>query len=1031
MLLPLLLAFAAQVPDTTHLVIVATTDVHGHATAWDYLADAPFPGGLARAATVVDSLRANYPGQVVLVDAGDLIQGDPFAAYFAREAPRDPHPILDAMGGMSYDAATPGNHEFNWGVPFMQRALNGAAFPYVSANIYALPGDTLMFPAWTVVQRGGVRVAITGFTTPGVMVWDRDLVRNRARVARVRAAAARVLRQVESRSDFTIALIHSGLGGSSSYDTTGVGPENAAEELAAGPVRPDLVVVGHSHREIADTVINGVHFVQPRNFAQSLSVVHVTLSREVDGWKPIRVRAQLIPLRNVPPAEAITRRLAAAHDAVRRFVAVPVGAATAAMPATTARAEPSALVNYINEVERRRAGTELASTPVFNTRAGFPQGDITLAQVAAVYPYENTLIGIRVTGAQLKAYLEQSARYFTVDERGRIGINDSIPGYNYDIVSGAEYAIDLRLPPGDRIRGLSVRGRPVHPEDQFTLALNSYRAGGGGGFSMLAGAPVIYNKGENLRELLLEDLRTRGLLRAEDFGTRNWRIVPDEAALAVRRLFLPTAGPARPQPPRDTTVLRIFSINDLHGALEPRMISGAGRVGGLAVIKRLMDSLAALCDCPDLRLDGGDEMQGTLASNLEHGRATILAMNRLGIDAAAIGNHEFDWSVDTLQRRMAESRYPWLAANIVDSATGERPAWAIPWRMLDAGGLKVGVVGYVTPETPSIVKRGNLDGLRFLGPEALREPLEQVRRQQPDLVVILAHEGLGCTSDTSCSGPIFDLARQLDSTRVDLIVAGHWDRLVNTRVNGITILLAGSRGRAVAVTDVVRTAVGGRELRSRIIIPYADSIGSDSGMAALVLEARHRTDSLANQPVASLKIPMPRGGNQFPLGNLMADAFRNALRTDIAITNNGGIRAGLPAGPVGYAQVFEVDPFGNQLVRLRLTGRQVRELIEAALVRGSPSAHVAGLRATWDSSRPAGRRVREIRLLNGRRLDDRATYTLATSDFLAGGKDGFDLLAAIPAESTGITTLEAIVTYLRRLPQPVAPPEDARLIPAR
>src|SRR5690606_25239101 len=138
-------------------------------------------GGLTRVATVVDSLRARYPGRVVVVDAGDLIQGDPFAAYWARVAPRDPHPILEAMNLVGYDAATPGNHEFNWGIPTFRQALASAAFPYVSANIRVLPADTLALPPFTVLRRGPVRVAVAGFTTPGVMVWDRENVAGRMR----------------------------------------------------------------------------------------------------------------------------------------------------------------------------------------------------------------------------------------------------------------------------------------------------------------------------------------------------------------------------------------------------------------------------------------------------------------------------------------------------------------------------------------------------------------------------------------------------------------------------------------------------------------------------------------------------------------------------------------------------------------------------------------------------------------------------------------------------------------------------------
>lgn len=1028
MLLPLLLVLATQAPDTTHIVVVSTTDVHGHATGWNYLANTPFPGGLTRAARVVDSLRALYPGRVVLVDAGDLIQGDPFATYLAQVAPRDPHPVLDAMGAMGYDAATPGNHEFNWGVPFMLRTLRGASFPYVSGNIYSLPQDTLTFPPYTVVQRGGVRVGITGFTTPGVMLWDRELARDRARVGRINDAAARVLREVKANADFTVVLLHSGLDGVSSYDTAGVGPEDVGASLARGAVRPDLVVVGHSHREMADSVINGVHFVQPKNYAQSLSVVHVSLARTADGWSVRRIRGELVQLARVEPSVALDRRLAPDHDAVRQWVAQPLGNVSADMPATTARAEASAIANYINEVQRRRAGTILSTTPIFDTRSGFGAGEVTIGQVLQLYPYENTLRGIRITGDQLKAFLEHSARYYLADQ-GRVALNAAVAGYNFDVVSGAEYAIDLRLPVGSRIRGLSVNGRPVQPTDQFTLAINSYRQGGGGGYSMLAGSPVVYDKGENVRDVLIQDLRARGVLNAQDFGSQHWRILPEELARAARRLFAPTPDPGRAPPPRDSTVLRIFAIGDFHGALVPMVRSWShGRlVGGMPALKRLMDSLTAQCNCPDLRLDAGDEMQGTLASNLEFGRSTIAAMNLLGMDAAVVGNHDFDWSVDTLLRRMADARYPWLVANVIDSATGKRPDWAIPYRVIPAGRLRVGVLGYITPETKSIVRGDILRGLQFTGPESLAEPLAQLRAERPDLVVIVAHEGASCEGGPSgtCSGPIVELARGLDSSEVHLIVAGHRHVLANTRVNGIPIVQTGSSGGDIAVVDVVKTLVGSRELRARLVPVFADSIGADTAMHRLVESFRQRSDSLANRVIATLKTPAQHSRGQNALANLVADAHRNALRTDFAVMNNGGVRSGLPAGAVNYSQVFEVSPFGNELVRIRLTGRDMKAVLEHILSEGSPGSHISGLRVTYDSS-PAGQRVREVRLPTGRRMEDRATYTLAINDFLAGGKDGFTMLPALNPERTGIVDIDALVNYLRRLPQPIELPTDER-----
>ena len=295
----------AQAPDSAHVVLVATTDVHGRATAWDYLADREAPGGLTRVATVVDSLRRRYPGQVVVLDAGDLLQGNPFASYAARPDRDGSNPIIDAMNLVGYDVVTPGNHDFDWGVPELERALADAAFPYVSANIFLVVRDSLLVRPYRVLRRGPVRVAVTGFTTPGAMVWDREQLRGRLRVGRIEASARATFDAMRRTSELVVALSHSGIAGGSTYDTTGVGAEHAAGSFATLRARPDVVIVGHSHGEIRDSVIGGVHFVQPRPYAAGVVVVHVDLARPEDGaWAIKGIRSDLVTTRDVPPVRA-------------------------------------------------------------------------------------------------------------------------------------------------------------------------------------------------------------------------------------------------------------------------------------------------------------------------------------------------------------------------------------------------------------------------------------------------------------------------------------------------------------------------------------------------------------------------------------------------------------------------------------------------------------------------------------------------------------------------------------------------------
>jgi 2',3'-cyclic-nucleotide 2'-phosphodiesterase/3'-nucleotidase/5'-nucleotidase len=1025
----------AAAQDTAHVVVVSTTDIHGHATGWDFIEGRAFPGGLTRAATVVDSLRARYPGEVVLVDAGDLISGDPFAAYFASH-PRSPHPMLEAMDALEYDAITPGNHEFNYGFEFFRDAYHGRNFRAVCGNC-VFPGrgvdgrDSLMFPPYAVVSRGRVRVAVAGFTTPGAMVWDGDKLRGKLTIRPV-GDQSRLFAEMRRQADLVVTVIHSGMDGAASYDTAGIGDENVAATLARGSTRPDLVVVGHSHREMRDSVLNGVHFVQPKNWAQSLSVVHLTLRRRGAAWAVDKVDAQLVPLANVPESPRLARRLEQSRAFVGTWAEEQVAFSTGAFDAQAGRTGATPLINWIGEVQRRAAGADLAATAAFSTRRGLPAGDIRRADIFAVYPYENTLRAVRISGADLRAYLEQSAQYYAIGADGKLGFNAAIPGYNFDIVTGADYDLDLSRPVGQRITRLEVRGRAVAPTDSFNLAVNNYRQVGGGGFQMLSRARVVYDKGEGIRELL-EKAAATDTLRPERYARASWRIVPREREDQARILagLAPRAVAATP---RDTIILRILATNDLHGQTDPRVWSWSNErpLGGLATLKTLMDSLAADCGgCPVLRLDGGDEFQGTLSSNITYGRPVVEAFNRIGLNAAVVGNHDLDWGVDSLQKRIAESRYPWLAANILDSATGRRPDWIKGWTMLQAGPRKVAVIGYAHPATPRMTFRAAVAGLKFVdGPEPVRAAIREAREQKADLIVLLAHYGGDCRE--SCSGELFRLVDSLGPGQLDAVIGGHSHQTVyGVSSTGVPVLQGGSSGRAVARIDLVRTVVGAREARTAIDTAWADRIRPDKGVDSLLARYRPAVDSLARRRIANLALPMNRSGTEFPLGRLIADANRNALRTDIAIVNNGGIRRDLPAGQLEFGVAYELLPFGNRLVKVTLPGSAVKQLLENLVAAGSPRAHISGITVRYDSTARRGDRIRDVRFADGSKLADRKEYTLSVPDFLAQGAEEFAVLTRYPQDPVGLLDLDAFTGYLRRMPQPVQPPVDARWVARR
>lgn len=556
------------------LVLLGTTDVHGWLYPHDYYTGRTTDHGLALLKPVIDSVRAANPGRVFLFDSGDLLQGTPLALVHAREATgrvgaeregatsapdaghgstegvagagaEGPNPVIHAMNLLGYDASAIGNHEYNYGIPHLDRAVASANFPFVSANIFRHGTREPAYRPYVLLpyvagEGDTILVGVTGNTPPGVHIWDRSNVEGRLEFRDVVASIRPVVAELRARgADLVVVLSHGGLEGTS-YDTaaTGLPAENEAARLAREVPGIDVIFLGHTHRELADTTINGVLLTQAANWARSVAAATVRLKRIRRGeWTVIAKRSEIL---RPTPGRADTAFLAALRDAHERTVAYVnsvVGRSPVRWEARTARVEDTPILDFINEVQRRVAGADLSATAAFNLRAAIPEGPIRVADLAGLYIYDNTLRAVRITGAELRAYLEKTAEYYRgwPPAEGSTVTDFEVPGYNFDVVSGVDYVIDLSRPVGERITELRFRGEPVRPDQTFTLALNNYRQGGGGGYTMLANAPVIYDRQEDIRDLLIEEVRRRGTIRPGDYFEANWRLVPAEAAAAALR----------------------------------------------------------------------------------------------------------------------------------------------------------------------------------------------------------------------------------------------------------------------------------------------------------------------------------------------------------------------------------------------------------------------------------------------------------------------------------------------------------------
>lgn len=521
--------------DSTALVITATTDVHGYVRGWDYYANREDPiRGLARAATIVDSVRRAAPGRVLLVDAGDLLQGNPFTYTAARVTRDRRNAIVAAMNAMRYDAAAIGNHEFNYGVPYLDSAVAQANFPFLAANARFTDHDrthrAAPFRGSTLVRRAGLRVAIVGATTPGSNVWDASNLQSaHLHIDDVLPAVAREVRGARAHgADVVVVLLHSGLDEPSSYDT--VMTERASENVAARVARDvpgiDVLVYGHSHKQNRGEMIGSTFVIQPLKWATSVASVTLPVACTGGRWRAGPPTGVLIPSAHHAEAAEVVRATQRVHDEAKRYVASTISTTPDTWRADSARLRDVPLTDFILAVEQRAANADLASTAAFDTAAHFGPGPITVAQVAQLYPYDNTLRAVRISGAQLRAYLEYSSRYYRQSPTGAPVVDTTVAGYNFDVVSGVDYTLDLARPVGQRVVTLTHHGRAVAPTDSFTLALNNYRQTGGGGYAMLRGAPVVYDRQQEISQLLIDELRRRPIIRQSDYFVKNWSILP-------------------------------------------------------------------------------------------------------------------------------------------------------------------------------------------------------------------------------------------------------------------------------------------------------------------------------------------------------------------------------------------------------------------------------------------------------------------------------------------------------------------------
>ncbi|MCM3763571.1 bifunctional 2',3'-cyclic-nucleotide 2'-phosphodiesterase/3'-nucleotidase [Neobacillus niacini] len=571
----------AAVGKTASLRILETTDLHSNIMPYDYyqgVGNQKF--GLAKTATLIQQARKEATNSM-LFDAGDSIQGNPLATYAAKNLKgNEVHPLFKAMNTLDYDAAIVGNHEFNYGLDYLDRVLKGAEFDVINANVYRADNGKNYFTPYKIIdktikddagQESVLKVGVIGFVPPQILNWDKFYLDGKVTVAGITETARKFIPEMRKEgADIIVAIAHSGC---DIKEEDSAEAENAVFQLTKVP-GIDVMLFGHAHKvfpsssfkdmEGIDHVngyINGVPALEAGKWGDNLGVLDLKLVQDENGKWTADKPASKSTVRPVAVDTALDQTIVDGvkdyHEATIRYVNEKIGETTKPMYSFFSRVTDDASLQLVNQVQIDYATKwltankpELKDIPVISAMAPFKNntnvavGDLSIKSATDLYNFDNTIKAVKMTGAQVREWLEFSASSFnTIDpakEDSQELLDTKFPGYLFDVIDGVKYQVDVTQPrrydwskgalenaSANRIINFTnMDGTPIKDDQLFIVVTNNYRAGGGGKFPGLVDgkAELVLDSTDEIRDILMDYIRAKGVISPA--ADQNWSIAP-------------------------------------------------------------------------------------------------------------------------------------------------------------------------------------------------------------------------------------------------------------------------------------------------------------------------------------------------------------------------------------------------------------------------------------------------------------------------------------------------------------------------
>ena len=1094
---------------TIDFKVLATSDLHANLMNYDYYTGSETNNsGLVKAATVIKEQKkqANKSSKssvdnVLLVDNGDTIQGTPLANLYAIKQPVKPgqkYPVYEALESLGYDMTTIGNHEVNYGMDFIKQiTAANTSMGMVCANLKDAKSGKLVFDPYkilteTVVDSNGqerkLKIGITGVVPTQILNWDKVILNGEVTVDEMDEAVKKYTKEMKNKgADIVVVLAHTGYGDKTTNVT---GAENAGYALSMIE-DVDVVVGGHVHKSAKYNVQkdNGdiTQYVQPLNNGKEVGVVDLKIDvTEENGKVTYKINDSESKINNVSTkdkkndeaTEAVVKEY---HKATDAYVNEKSGEVTKDLNSffTLVADDPSVQIvsdaqkAYVEKLikDNDPSLAKYADLPILSAAAPFKAGSsadnyvdikaggLAIRDLSNLYKYDNTVSVIKLTGSDVKEWLEFCANMFnTIDPNSTKEqdlINRDFPTFNFDVLDGVEYEVDVTQAPkydkngqvinpdSSRIYNLTYNGQPIDLDQEFLIATNNYRAGGNS-FPWQGRQEIVYNSTDESRDVLKQYIEDAG--RLEPSVDNNWKFkavntnakvyftshenganylanypaISTEKEVAGDRLYKYYYDLSNTQEKEESNKITILHTNDTHGRLK-----ADSKVIGIDTVAAIKNNTKN-----SILIDAGDTIHGLPFVTLSKGQDAVDLLNAAGYEYMVPGNHDFNYGYSRLMElfknsvtlKSGENKLRLLASNINKDGKSVFEANHIKEMEVNGKTVKVGFFGIATQETAYKTNPNNVKGIEFTSPvDAAKEQVEDLEKQGADVIVALSHVGTDESSDPTA----YDVIKAVDG--IDVYVDGHSHTTFKNgeKVNDTLLVSTGeylsNLGKVEIELDENNEVVNATA--SLITKEEASKVTPDAKVAAKIAEIDKAQGEVLSEVIGKNTIELDGERNsvrfgETNLGNLITDAMMDETGADLAITNGGGIRASIKVGDITKGDIVSVLPFGNFVVTKQLTGAQIKEVLEFGVrsygesLGGFP--HVAGIKFVVDPSKPVGDRIISL-TINGEALDMNKTYTVATNDFTAAGGDDYPCFADVPTINEYSSLEEILANFIKTL----------------